>query len=269
MAPIRPIPLIDGVLYDKAVTILINYPAGKSDTSFVIPNSVTTLGEGAFAFCTSLTSITIPTSVTSIEPGAFVFCTSLTSIEIPKSVTSINYDAFFGCTQLMQVEDGVLYVDKWAIGSDENATSVSLRTDTVGIARGAFRDCDSLISITIPEGVTGIGYGVFYNCENLISVTIPASVTSIGNSAFYNCENLISVTIPASVTSIDSQAFMGCTLLTSVIFAETSGWVITDHWNGGNKVSVSASDLSNPATAAEYLTLTYSYGNYYWNRSVE
>ena len=70
----------------------------------VIPASVTSIGEGAFAGCTGLTSIEIPASVTSIEDGAFGGCSGLTSIEIPASVTSIEAYAFYGCLGLTSIE---------------------------------------------------------------------------------------------------------------------------------------------------------------------
>ena len=62
----------------------------------IIPNSVTSIGGGAFYGCSGLTSITIPNSVTSIGNSAFEGCSGLTSITIPESVTSIGYSAFFG-----------------------------------------------------------------------------------------------------------------------------------------------------------------------------
>ena len=71
---------IDGNLYSKDGTTLIQYAIGKTETSFTIPDSVTSIGSDAFSGCISLTSITIPNSVTSIESDAFFYCSSLTSI---------------------------------------------------------------------------------------------------------------------------------------------------------------------------------------------
>ncbi|MCH4201382.1 MAG: leucine-rich repeat domain-containing protein [Bacilli bacterium] len=91
---------LDGVLYDKDKTTLINYPCAKLDNVFAIPNSVTSIGNSAFSSCTSLTSIVIPNSVTSIGDYAFYNCSSLTSIVIPNSVTSIGDYAFSYCSSL-------------------------------------------------------------------------------------------------------------------------------------------------------------------------
>ena len=76
----------NGVLFNKKKTELIRYPEGKSQTSYTIPDSVTSIGGNAFRRCSSLTSITIPNSVTSIGDRAFVGCTDLKSITIPDSV---------------------------------------------------------------------------------------------------------------------------------------------------------------------------------------
>jgi hypothetical protein len=75
----------------------------KSFISVIIPNSVTSIGDGAFSECTSLTSITIPNNVTSIGQSAFSGCTSLANVTISDSVTSIGDYAFFGCISLTSV----------------------------------------------------------------------------------------------------------------------------------------------------------------------
>ena len=72
-------------------------------TSITIPNSVTSIGDGAFEYCSELTSVTIPNSVTSIGWHAFADCSSLTSVTIPNSVTSIGYSAFSGCSGLTSI----------------------------------------------------------------------------------------------------------------------------------------------------------------------
>ncbi len=90
----------DGVLFTKDKTELHTYPAGKTASSYTIPDSVMSIGTFAFDWCTSLTSVTIPDSVTSIGAYAFHFCNSLTSITIPSSVTSMGLYIFDGCSNL-------------------------------------------------------------------------------------------------------------------------------------------------------------------------
>ena len=82
--------------------ILSNFPQA-SITSVTLPNSVTSIGGGAFVGCSSFRSVTLPDSVTSIGKGAFQSCKSLRSVTIPDSVTSIGKGAFYGCSRLRSV----------------------------------------------------------------------------------------------------------------------------------------------------------------------
>ena len=116
----------DGILFNKDITVLICYPAGKSG-AYIITSSVKTIGNGAFAYCANLTSVTIPNSVTSIGAVAFYSCSGLTSITIPNSVTSIEIHTFFDCTSL---------------------TSVSIPNSVTNIGYTAFRNCKNLQLIT-------------------------------------------------------------------------------------------------------------------------
>ena len=205
---------INGNLYTKDGKTLIQYAVGKTDVSFSISNSVTSIDDSAFYGCSSLTSITIPDSVTSIGSWAFAYCTNLTSITIPNSVTSIGDGAFSRCT---------------------NLTSITIGNSVTSIGDGAFSRCTNLTSITIPNIVTRIDDSAFYGCSSLTSITIPDSVTSIGSWAFAYCTNLTSITIPNSVISIGDLAFSCCTNLT--IFCEAtskpSEW--DNLWNIDNR----------------------------------
>ncbi len=137
---------VDGVLFNKNKTELVQYPAGKTETSYTIPNGVTGIG-CAFMGCTGLTSVTIPNSVTEITK-AFFGCTGLTSVTIPNSVTEIT-KAFFGCTGL---------------------TNVTIPDSVTDIGFFAFRDCTSLTSVTIPNSVTLIEDSAFSGCSSLTDV---------------------------------------------------------------------------------------------------
>ena len=152
----------------------------------VIPDSVTSIGSGAFSWCSSLTSVTIPDSVTSIGSSAFWQCNSLTSVTIPDSVTSIGDDAFYNCGSL---------------------TSVTIPDSVTSIGYQTFYGCSSLTSVTIPDSVTSIGNRAFDHCRNLTSVTIPDSVTSIGWSAFYSCKALKNISFPDSLLHVGVLAF--------------------------------------------------------------
>ena len=163
---------IDGNLYNKDKTELIQYAIGKTDASFIITDSVTSIGDYAFFGCSGLTSVTIGNSVTSIRESAFDDCSSLTSVTIGNSVTSIYSYAFDGCSGL---------------------TSITIPDSVNFIGSYAFKNCSSLTSVTIGNSVTSIYSYAFEGCSNLTSVTIGNGVTSIGNSAFYDCRSLKTV----------------------------------------------------------------------------
>ena len=93
----------DGVLFNKNKTKLVAYPAGKTNTSYTIPNSVSEIKEWAFSDCSDLTNVTIPNSVSKISYGTFECCENLKSVTIPTSVKSIDGRAFSGCDSLSDI----------------------------------------------------------------------------------------------------------------------------------------------------------------------
>lgn len=223
---------VDGVLFSKDKTTLHTYPAGKADSSYAIPDGVTTIGEGAFRNCDNLNSITIPDGVTTIGKRAFVYCDNLksiiipygvtkiggsafescknlTSITIPASVKSIGATAFHNCTSLTRVD--ITDVAAWCEISFSDA-----KANPLYYARNLYVNGTLATSITIPTGAESIGSNAFYYCSSLTSINIPDSVTSIGDYAFCYCTNLPSITIPDSVTSIGKQTFYNCTSLKTI-----------------------------------------------------
>ena len=222
---------VAGVLFNKAQSTLIQYPAAKAG-SYAIPNSVATIGEKAFYNCAGLSSVTIPNSVVTIESYAFQSCAGLAGVTIPYSVTSIGGDIFTGCTNLaaITVDTGnPVYSSVAGVLFNKNQTMlIQYPTGKAGnyivpntvtaIVKSAFDYCASLTDVTIPYSVAGIVNCVFQSCTNLTNVTIPNTVISIGDYAFSSCPSLLSVTVGNSVISIGDRAFSLCASLTGIYF---------------------------------------------------
>ena len=187
------------ILYNKDKTKLIVYPSVNGE--FVIPDSVTEIGSGAFANCINLTSITIPDSVVCIGESAFYNCGNLENVIIPDSVTKIGSGAFEYCSNLASViiPDNEIFIHESAfdycenlicnkydngfyLGNNNNPYLIFIKVKDLAITFCKINDKTKLIA-----------RDAFFGCYNLINVTIPASVFSIGYSAFYNCGNLENV----------------------------------------------------------------------------
>jgi len=179
---------IDGVLFNKNQTTLIQYPGGKQG-GYTIPNSVTTIVNYAFFYC-NLTEVTIPNSVTTIGENVFTGCQSLNAITIPNSITTIGDNAFYDCRSL---------------------TSITIPNSVTTIGDRAFYNCISLTAVTIPNLLTSIGERAFAGCRSLTAVTIPNSTTTIGDYAFYYCISLTTVTVQwTNPLAINSNVFFDC-----------------------------------------------------------
>ena len=174
----------DDVLFNKDKSKIISF-RNQAIRSYIIPSSVTSIGDSAFMGC-SLEEVAIPDSVTRIGDHAFEDCFSLTGIVIPDGVTSIGDHAFEGC---------------------ESLRSVVIPDGVTSIGDYAFSGCRSLTDIVIPNSVTSIRDGAFFCCSNLADIVIPDGITSIGDRAFMGCSSLSSLVIPGGVTSIGESVF--------------------------------------------------------------
>lgn len=207
---------------------------GEEVKDLVIPDSVTSIGNGAFMGCTGLTSVTIGNGVTDTHIGssAFSYCNGLTHVSIGNSVTNIDNEAFSGCSCLSSIAIGnrVNRIGNNAFDGCDNLTSVHINdleawskilfespeSNPLLFAHHLFLNGIEIKDLVIPNKVTCIGASAFCGCTGLTSITIPGSVTRIGANAFEGCSSLTStVILPGAATSIGPYAFLNCSSLTS------------------------------------------------------
>ena len=198
----------DGLLLSKdGKTVIIGV-----NGDVTIPNSVTTIGDGAFGYCESLMSVTIPDSVTTIGDGAFGYCHSLASIAVDAANTV--FDSRNNCNAVICTADDTLVA---------GCKNTEIPNSVTSVGDGAFSGCRNLTSVTIPDSVTSIGDWAFEDCDSLVTVVIPDSVTSIGDYAFSGCDGLTSVVIPDSVETMGEWVFSGCDSLEILYLPQ---WVV-------------------------------------------
>jgi hypothetical protein len=184
----------DGVFYmaesdrrDKFV--LIAYPGKKTDNTFVVPENVIAINEGAFRESGFLRSVVIPEHITKIENRMFENSAGLTSVTMSENVTDIGDFAFAGTAVSAVSIPNVSHIGKGAFSHCGNLLSVDLPAGLTEIEQETFRE-SGLQSVVIPEGVESIGLFAFSHCLRLSSVKIPESVTFIDSYAFFKAENV-------------------------------------------------------------------------------
>ncbi len=226
---------VDGVLFNKAKTTLINCPAGKQG-AYTIPSGVTTIGDGAFCSCSGLTSVTIPDSVTSIENGAFQICTGLTKVTLPSGLTGIAGYTFAECSGL---------------------TGVTIPSGVTSIGEWAFEGCSSMTKVTIPAAVTSIEWNAFFGCSAITDVTFQ------GTQEEWKSIRVESGNESLTGAAIHCSAASASSLIPTLISAKASAGQITVKWSalsGASKYAVyrkAAGDsswtrLTNAVTGTSY-----------------
>ena len=186
---------VEGVLYTKDMKTLVQYPSGKTETSYSILESVEKINEDAFYWNEFLEEVFIPDSVNDIGRMAFCSCSKLKSINIPEKITEIKNRTFAMCYEL---------------------TYINLPENLKKIGDGAFNYCNRITSINIPNKVEFIGAEAFKGCAELNSIIIPDSVTYLGNYVFQECTKMQSIEMGKGVNRISDFMFSQCEMLNSV-----------------------------------------------------
>ena len=207
-----------------------------------IPDSVETIGNGAFYDCRDLERITLPSALQTLSPVTFYDCTALSEVTFPASLKTIENSAFSGCRNLSEVKlpASLTTIQSYVFdrcsalktvfygGSLERWSQINTSNDFLGYSSPSLVMGDytaQFISVEddpfrpIPKKTVTITKYTGKESTVILPNTINSwPVTKIGEAAFQDNTTITSVTIPASVTEIGANAFAGCTNLTSVTY---------------------------------------------------
>lgn len=222
-----------GILLNKDKTEIVLFPAGKK--SVTIPQSVTAIGDGAFAHCDSLTAVDIPDGVTYIGSEAFRWCYSLADIKLPDSIRYIGQAAFWDTAYDNEANytDGVLYIGNHLVSTDRGPSGIyEIKDGTVCIGEYAFQSCSALTGVFIPKSVAHVSAWAFQSCYSFADIEVDAEnpYYSSDDGILFNKDkteliclprkhkitgNLKNVyDIPDTVTKIGEYAFDNCLINT-------------------------------------------------------
>ena len=224
---------VDGCLIRRSDNTLVLGLA-----SAVIPETVVSIGDYAFAYRKNLSEMAIPSSVTAIGSYAFANCENLKTIEVSQSVKSIQSCVFKNCVSLTKATWRTLVSVPDSVFENCSALTDVKLSNVTKIGERAFSGCiglkeiilpqslteigeyafnkTALASITLPQSIDKVGNGCFSDCKYLETVYFDGKIKEIGNSAFNGCISLKNIEIPSSVVSIGNSAFYGCTSLKNI-----------------------------------------------------
>ena len=193
-----------------------------------IPDSIESIGEGAFRDCTRLHTVKLSAVLKTIPERAFAN-TALTTVDIPDTVTSLGHYAFADCKKLLDVQ---LSENLETLGEGVFSGCISLETITIPKSvtgstgdgfyaqRGVFYNCPKLKEVILEEGITLVPAYLFLGNSSLETVIIPNTVTTIQAEAFRHAKALTQIVIPDSVTTLEKEAFAECPNLETVILSK-------------------------------------------------
>ena len=200
----------------------------------VLPDTLETIGMGAFFACSALEEVAIPDSVTLLDYEAFRDCPMLSEIIVGSGVTEIRSLALKGIRLIRVSEknrcyrsiDGNLYTKdgktliQYATKKDASRFAVPEGVTTLG--NGAFSDCPHLTEIALPDSLRAILWSVFENCTGLKRMVLPEGLLRLGGGAFHGCRALEEVSLGTGLSCIETEAFRDCPALSRIRYGGTA-----------------------------------------------
>ena len=187
-----------------------------------IPNSVMTIGKEAFAG-NDFSTIEVSENVNTINDGAFKDCKKLQKIKLPDATQNLGSILFGNCIKLTEAElpQGIENITEAMFAGCTSLTEFNVPKTVQVIGESAFSRCSNLANIKLPDQIYTIGDYAFYQCQSLKAIQLPTELGSVGDSTFMGCKALMEVVVPDKVTSIGKEAFGGCTSLSKITMPET------------------------------------------------
>ena len=172
------------------------------------------LGERSFSGCSNIEELDLSNSkLTSIPEGAFAYCKNLKTIKLPSTITSIGDEAFYNCQSLTNIE-GLDKCNLKSIGSAAFSNCKALenldfsKSTFTNVPSKAFNGCSALAKITLPNTLTTIGGYAFYACYGIPQLDLSnTALTTLENYALYQMRETTKLSLPDSISSIGTHAF--------------------------------------------------------------
>ncbi len=161
---------------------------------------VTAIDDYAFMLNTFITDVVIPDSVVSVGSGAFSSCSLLKSVKIGKGLKKMADNPFSGCVLLSKIE---VSSENEYFASDKNGVLFNKKMTTLI----SFPSGLALSEYTVPDGVKTIGESAFADNSRISAVYLPSSVSEIKAQAFSSCLSLKTITAPDTLYKVGLDAF--------------------------------------------------------------
>lgn len=250
-----------------------------------LPETLTSIADNAFSFCSGLESIELPNSVTFMGDAAFLYCTNLKEISLPTGITKLGRNAFFHCSALHNIKLGsaLTSIGKEAFYDCIHLDSINLPNSLQSIDSRAFSGCSKLTHITIPSALSFLGNRLFLGCYSLLEInvssdnksfssldgvlfskekdqllvyprakqgaySVPNSVKHIADFAFFNCKGLTEIILPTSLSTIGGWSFSFCTTLKTIVLPTSLNSIENQAFGGCTALNSIVVESASPLT---------------------